>query len=233
MKLNENINRIKGIMGLMVESFPDNIKSILKNKALVVNFPYAGDSVISEERPWFSVIIYPKSIGGKIERILSSFLDKSNLYYNITTKDDIDYGVDNPNYGRLFDILVKTAHNVSGKKMDDNNNAMVIYFSPKTSKEANNNRKLYHVTYSPMVGVEGLKTKSTIKYNNRIYLWDDLDIAINYGQISHHRNKDIFWVYEVDASGMDLFKDQEEQSRSFYVENDISPNNLKLVYTYK
>lgn len=233
MNLNENINRIKGIMGLMVESFPDNIKSILKNKALVVNFPYADNSTISEERPWFSVIIYPKSIGRKVERILSSFLGSSNLYYNVTTKDEIDYANDNPNYGRLFDRLVKTAHNISNKKMDDNNDAIVIYFSPKTNKEVNSNRKLYHVTYSPMVEKEGLKTKSTIKYNNRIYLWDNLDTAINYGQISHHKNKDIFWVYEVNVSGMDLFKDQEEESRSFYVENDIPPSNIKLVYTYK
>jgi hypothetical protein len=234
MNLQENINRVRGIMGIISESFdiPDNIKSMLKNKALVYNFPYADNSVIIENAPWFSVIIYPKTIDNKIKRILIPFLEKSDLYYNITTKDDIKY--DNVNYGKLYDNLVKVAHSMVGKKVDDENNkTMVIYFSPNTSKEVNNNKKLYHVTYSPMVEVEGLVVKTTVKYKDRIYLWDDLDTAINYVDISHHKNKNDAWVYEVDASGMDLFKDPEEASKSFYVENNIPPSRLKLVYKSK
>jgi hypothetical protein len=71
------------------------------------------------------------------------------------------------------------------------------------------------------------------QYKDRIYLWDDLDTAINYVDISHHKNKDDAWVFEVDASGMDLFKDPEEASKSFYVENNIPPSRLKLVYKSK
>ena len=72
-------------MGIISESFdiPDNIKSMLKNKALVYNFPYADNSVIIENAPWFSVIIYPKTIDNKIKRILIPFLEKSDLYYNV------------------------------------------------------------------------------------------------------------------------------------------------------
>jgi len=234
MNLQENINRVRGIMGIISESFdiPDNIKSMLKNKALVYNFPYADNSVIIENAPWFSVIIYPKTIDNKIKRILIPFLEKSDLYYNVTTKDDIKY--DNVNYGKLYDNLVRVAHSMAGKKVDDENNkTMVIYFSPRGGKEVNSNKKLYHVTYSPMVGIEGIMTKTNVKYKDRIYLWDNLDTAINYVDISHHREKDDAWVYEVDASGMDLFKDPEEENKSFYVEDNIPPNRIKLVYSSK
>lgn len=212
----------------------ERLHSLLKDHAIVYAVPYGNVGYLVGNFPWFEIIIFPKENENKVNEILYSFLNDIDYDYKITKKKDIDYNIKNVNFGQLFDRLVNHVdkrHRERGNKEIDKEKSdiIVVFFTPKEEMTTNKYKELYHVTYSPDVEKDGIKTGTTLKYEDRIYLWLDPNIAKFYAQRSFHPNKKTAWIYEVDVSNMDLYIDKEEGPKSFYVKQHIPRSKLTLI----
>lgn len=210
----------------------ERLHSLLKDWAIVYEAPYGGE--FSQGTHWFEIIIFPKKNENKVNQILHSFLNDIDFDYKITKKKDIDYNIENVNFGRLFDRLVDYADRLHMRQENkeinkENSDIIVVFFTQKEERTANKYKELYHVTYSPNLEKEGIKTQTTLKYKDRIYLWLDLNASKFYAQHSFHSNKKSAWIYKVDVSNIDLYIDKEEGSKSFYVKKNIPPSKLTLI----
>ncbi len=228
----------------------NKIKDSLKNKAIVENIPYNNFRVITEDTPWFTVILFPKYMETKVKSILSSQLKDIKKYYKISSIDEFGDDDKHIHGSKLYkNLLYYTYNNRKKIKRNETTNellyknfngelqtlseltdmSIVIFFTPEETK-VDNMKKLYHVTYSPDVENSGIKLGSNVKYSDRVYLWGDLSDAIYYGNNSFHTSKEVIRIYEVNVDGMDVYKDFEEpERRSFYVKNNIPISSIKLV----
>ncbi len=203
----------------------DKISLALSGKARVVNIPVSGMRQVILDQPWFTVIIFKKEDGAEVGRLLDDVLRTIPKYHKVNKPGD--FSSDNHRHRqKLYSDLLYT---VTGQRsLGPEQGSMIVFFSNE-EEMVGAPQTLYHVTYSPNVEEEGIKASDTMKFSNRVYLWPGLDQAKRFARFSFHGKQGLAWIWEVDTSGMDVYKDFEERSTSFYVSGDIAKERCRLV----
>jgi len=199
----------------------------MKGLAKIFHVPYGNYNSVTINNPWFIFLIFDKKHQNNLLRKINNFANKYNFHITESFKEDIiDDG--NPNNLKLYlRIQDYVKYNENSKKYIDPT-SMILFVQPNEELIDTMGKNFYHVTFNPNVEKDGIKTNSTIKYKNRIYLWDNIDISRHFAKYSFH-NKKNYWIYQVDVTDIDVYKDHEENYNAFYIKQNISPDRLKLI----
>jgi hypothetical protein len=203
----------------------DKISRALSGKARVVNIPVSGMRKVMLDQPWFTVITFKKEDEAEVGRILDDVLKTIPKYYKVNKPSDFSSD-DHRHRQKLYSDLLYT---VTGQRSLGVEQGSIIVFFSNEEEKVEAPQTLYHVTYSPNVEEEGIKASDTMKFSNRVYLWAGLDQAKSFAKFSFHGKQDFAWIWEVNTIGMDVYKDFEERSTSFYVSGDIAKERCRLV----
>ncbi len=201
------------------------ISQALSGKARTINIPVSGMRQVILDQPWFTIIIFKKEDEAEVSRLLDEALETIPKYHQVNKESDFPSD-DHKHRHKLYSDLIYT---VTGKRSLDPQYDSIIVFFANEEERAQAPQTLYHVTYSPNVEQEGIKASDTMKFRNRVYLWPDLEQAKRFTRFSFHGKKESAWIWEVDADGLDVYKDFEERSESFYVKGDIPKERCTLV----
>ena len=191
-------------------------------KAKIWNLPYTSHMYATDSDPWWTVMVINKNLMGKVSRSLTDFAKQENLDINITS--DFDELPDTI-HGIL--LLNQIKHHLD-HNLTENEVMLYIFFSPAEQEEPPS-KVYYHVTYNQSVAETGIKLGQTLKWKNRIYLWDNLDKATYFAFNSYHA-KNIAYIFAVTDPGK-VYRDAEEPEHAVYVKNSIPSNHLKLIKT--
>lgn len=200
------------------------INKRLGGKAKIYHAPYGG---FHNDSIWWTILLTNKK---KIPGIQKSLQDLGNTigyqpHIHVDGRDplpDIEHGVQ-------LVKLIKSHYDID-EILDQNPQlaAIIVFFVPQ-EEEVKSPHTLFHVTYNADVLRDGLIPQGNLKYQNRIYLWDDYQQAISFAYNSYHANKSVAYIFEVKPVGK-VYKDQEEPD-AYYTKSSIPPQNLKMIET--
>ena len=228
----EDICRLQELAGISLTEEQAATKAVgvkLKGIAKVWYLPY-GDDRIRDDRPWWTLVYFPKSIENKVRHRLAD-LQRTSEYTFFITDGDKEYPA-----GSISDRALKGMRQYSEINQLLTNNPdsklLIIFCTPKEI-EKDKQASYYHVSYSPLTSTEGLiPGAGNIKWKDRIYLWEDLRVAVYFAYHSFHVStlplNSFAYIYEVSNVGK-VFHDYEERHTAVYVKHSIPLSDIKLI----
>jgi hypothetical protein len=207
----------------MLESFTSDVTKRFGGKAKVWHIPYSD---VKDETLGFFVIAYPPGIESKITRSLQDLERTSQYQLKITTGENLTkfspYGVDS--FKRALNW-----YNIPGfLESHPDWKTILIFFGPKEQQSTDQFPEMYHVTSNLNFAETGIVPQSTIKYQDRIYLWSDLDSALYFANYGFRREKTLALLYLRPAG--EIYHDPEPaygmEKFSYYTKTPIPPENI-------
>jgi len=109
----------------------------------------------------------------------------------------------------------------------ENPDSIAIFITPKKEIVDTKDKVFYHSSLLPDLDKIGLKPISeNMKYKNKLYFWDNLDVAHQYGI---NIAQDDYYIYKVNLGGYDVFKDTEERQNAYFIDLPVNPYRIELV----
>jgi hypothetical protein len=122
------------------------------------------------------------------------------------------------------------------KDYDDNTKPSAIYLEPKYDIEVEVPKILYHASplkFKDKISKIGFIPKSgnkLSKHPDRIYVTDNLQTAIYFGENIKVEEGDGYCIYEIDGRYINkLYSDINLRSNGFYIIQNISPECFKII----
>jgi hypothetical protein len=126
------------------------------------------------------------------------------------------------------------------KEYDNNSSPIAFYLEPKYDLKVTVPEILYHVSpikFKDKISKIGFIPKTGNKKSNhpdRIYLTDDLNISIRFGENIKNETKNGYCIYKIDGKFIDnLYIDINLRDGGFYTLQNISPNSFQLIKEVK
>jgi hypothetical protein len=109
----------------------------------------------------------------------------------------------------------------------ENPDSIAIFITPKKEIVDTKDKVFYQSSLLPDLDKIGLKPVSeNMKYKNKLYFWDNLDVAHLYGK---NIAQDDYYIYKVNLEGYDVFKDTEERQNAYFIDLPVNPYRIESV----
>lgn len=206
----------------LVSSFDDSISNLSK----IVHVPYGKFRLGTEGKPWFIFLIFDKQNRKELLRRIKDW--KSYNDVDIFLSDEASLSNNNHRHGLSMYKQMKDFVNYNKiSSVFDNPTSIAVFITPKKEIVDAKDKVFYHSSIIPNLEKVGLKPNNlNMKYKNRLYFWDSLDIAKAYGD---NISREDYYVYEVNLNGYDVAKDPEERGNAYFIELPVNAERVKLV----
>jgi hypothetical protein len=208
----------------LVSSFDDAIGNLSK----VIHIPYGDFYLGTEGRPWFNFLVFDRKNRKELLKAIKDW--KSNNNVDIFLSDENSLRTNNHRHGLVQYKEMKYSPYVKYDKISsqfENPDSIAIFITPKKEIVDTKDKVFYHSSLLPDLDKIGLKPISeNMKYKNKLYFWDNLDVAHQYGI---NIAQDDYYIYKVNLGGYDVFKDTEERQNAYFIDLPVNPYRIELV----
>lgn len=151
--------------------------------------------------------------------------------------------------GKYLPIIINlgyfiSLHTLDGsnwiKEYDNNSYPIAFYLEPKYDLKVSVPEILYHaspIKFKDKISKIGFIPKTGNKKSNhpdRIYLTDNLDIAISFGENIKNETKKGYCIYKIDGKCIDnLYSDINLREGGFYTLQNINPDCFELIKEFE
>lgn len=229
----EDIFRLKELAGIPLTEAQTATKEIgikLKGIAKIWYLPYTYE--IRDDMPWWTLVYFQKEVEKKVMHRLADLQKTSKYEYHITDGNS-QYSNNSQSAKVLSDI--RRHINVDTLLVNNPGSKFLVIFCTPKEIDKEKQEVYYHVSYRPLQDT-GITPSNTIKWTNRIYLWENPQIADQYAENSFQLRTlpvdsyaYIYKVFNIEK----VFHDHEERKDAVYVKHFIPPENIKLIKKIK
>lgn len=210
----------------LMSSFDNTISDLSK----IIHIPYGNNPLGQKKSPWFIFLIFDNK---NKKELLKKIRDwKINNDVTIFLSDENSLKNNNHRHGLSMYRRMKDYVGFDEISSEFNNpNSMGIFITPKKELIDTEDKVFYHTSFLPDLDKIGLKTSvPNMKYKNRLYFWDNIDIARRYGMnnASSVGKGNKYYIYQVDLNGYNVARDFEEGKNAYYINLPVSPDRVKF-----
>lgn len=213
-------------------------KALTKRLAGKARIAYATiDNIHQDDAGWWCILAGPNKFLPKIQRSVIDLSQQYNYDVNFTTEDT--FVSDTPHGTKLLAQMKYYVGYEQLKAKQPNTGLLIAFIMPFQEQEKNSKTSTYyHVTKNKSVLETGLIPGSTLKFQNRLYLWTTLHDAEIFAAGSHH-GKGPSYILQINYDGP-VYVDHENKTdpiskimkgEAVYIKETIPPNNIKLIKT--
>jgi ADP-Ribosyltransferase in polyvalent proteins len=203
------------------------INARFAGKAKVIHIDQA-QYPLPRGQPWFTFIVTERQNIDKIKRSLTDLARTLDRDIHISDENtELPDGT--PHGQKLLAQAKKIAHLDELREQNPKLMLLVVFFTPKAIL-APPAKGYYHVSRNADVAVRGIPALASLKYKGRVYLWTNMQSALQFAQNSHHQANQESYVWQVTAPG-ETFIDPEYSTNAVYTNHPIPKDHVKLFRT--
>lgn len=183
----------------------------------------------------FTVISFLPKHKEKILKILELVKSQNDIYLSIHGENEKFSSASPHRHGEeMLEQILKHINYESWKQKNPNFTFYILFYGASEKETgSSDNKSYYHVSDQPNLEKTGLELRSTLKFKNRIYFWDDISAAKHFAY-NFTFSKDAY-IYEITPVGK-IFLDREPNlsrqfpsDHAFYSKEPIPPENINLI----